>query len=272
MKISKLVVYPFLTAVLLGGNACNQKTKEGPPQSDSLTATATDTIKRVSKEIKHPNPLRTVEDSIKQHFGINDSILVMQTRYYGSPQTEHSRAFIDFNKHSRFYDDLLSIYGCDCIDDEIYTSEYNNQLIAFRDSVSHDINQYKHLFGHWIPIYPYRGNFYLNFITCEFNRHGFTLSDSTLVEYPMDGPYPQLLLGITETADQITIRKVRAKRPSRLILNLVPGSREIYSVDEGNWRYYLVHQSDIHNHLMIVEDCHEVGASFEEYKRPEKRY
>ena len=87
----------------------------------------------------------------------------------------------------------------------------------------------------------------------------------------MDGPYPDLLLGVTETPDRIIIKRVNAGKPSSLALHLVPGSREIYSVDEGSWRHYLVHQKNMHNYLMIVEDCHEVGASFAEYKRPEKR-
>ena len=101
-----------------------------------------DTVVRLATKSK---PV-TIEDSIRQHFGIEDSIKVIQSRYYSSDAPEHALAFIDFNKQSRFYSDLSAMYGCDCMDSEFYNSKYNNQLFDFHDSISNDINLYNHLF------------------------------------------------------------------------------------------------------------------------------
>ena len=151
-------------------------------------------------------PLTSIEDSIKYHFDITDSITLIRANYYGKSQDEYVRVFVDHNTNSIFHNDILSDYGCDCKDQELYNSIYTESLEEFRDSINVDHVKFKELFGHWIPIYEFENKFYLTRTVCEFNRHGFTLSDSALVEYNMDGLFPSLLLNIKQNGTEFVIK------------------------------------------------------------------
>jgi hypothetical protein len=198
--------------------------------------------------------LLTIEDTIRYHFGIADSLELISASYYGeADHDEHVRVFVDHNTNSIFHKEILSDYGCDCLNEKLYNSVYEESLHKFKDSINVDHKQFKDLFGHWIPVKKKGTKFYLERIVCEFNRHGFTLSDSALIEYDMDGPYPRLLLNIEEVDNEIVIKTSN----NVYKLKKLNVDDEIYWYDEQ----YLIHSRNLNSYPIIVTDCHEVGAS-----------
>ena len=198
--------------------------------------------------------LETIEDSLRQHFDITDSLKVLATRYYGSFNSdEHARTFIDYNTNSIFHSDVKSDYGCDCLDQEIYNDVYYKNYAKYKDSINVHHDECKNLFGDWIPLRKYKEKFYLDRVICEFNRRGFTLSDSALVEYDMDGPFPNLLLSIEQNEREIIIKTANGKYK----LKRLDGNKDIYVYEES----YMIHNRNLHSYPIIVTDCHEVGAT-----------
>jgi hypothetical protein len=245
----------LLTFIVLTLLACGDKnpSKEG-------YVSPLETVQNDSGSVYKPNlntsaiQLETVEDTIRYHLGISDSLKILSLNYYGSTDPdEHIRLFVDYNANSIFHEAISSDYGCDCIDTAVYNSVYNRAYHQFRDSIRVDYKKYKQFFGDWIPIELYHNEFYLERILCEFNRHGFTLSDSALVQYSMDGPYPSLLLGIEESGRDIIIKTSEGQHK----LKRMDIGDEIYLYEDR----YLIHKRNLHSYPIIVTDCHEVGAT-----------
>jgi hypothetical protein len=195
--------------------------------------------------------LETIEDTIKHHFDITDSINVVSTYYGSNVDDGHVRVFVDHNTESIFHDEILSDYGCDCIDEKLYNSLYYDKLEKYKDSIDIDHHKFTELFGHWVPIRKGKDGFYLERIVCEFNRRGFTLSDSAFITYSMDGPFPDLLLNISQKGRELIFKT--SDGPFKL--ERLEGE-EIY-VHDG---HYLMHSRYMNFYPVEVIDCHAVGA------------
>jgi hypothetical protein len=248
MRRTMLILFSTLAII-----SCKSKTaNEGNSETDSI---ASQTIpESSSKDNATPVVLNTIEDTIRYHFGIPDSLNVISTKYYGTTyEDEHVRVFVDNNTNSIFHDEILSDYGCECKDEELYNSIYKESFQKYNDSINVDYKKYKDFFGHWIPIQKHENKFYLERIVCEFNRHGFTLSDSALVKYYMDGLSPSLLLNIEQNESGFIIKTSN----ETFNLKKLDGDNEIYLYDGE----YLINSKYLNSYPIIVTDCHEVGVS-----------
>lgn len=85
MYIRKSIVYLFFLVTLFFTNACKEQTRALQSESNNIPILVKDTVVRLATKSK---PV-TIEDSIRQHFGIEDSIKVIQSRYYSSDAPEH---------------------------------------------------------------------------------------------------------------------------------------------------------------------------------------
>lgn len=200
----------------------------------------------------------TVEDSIRSHYKFDDSLKVIGTYYYshGPGMNMHARTFIDYNKNSIFHKRIISNYGCNCSEERLYNSMYNESIKKFADSISTDKKLISKIKGHWIPIRKYKSEFYFYYVSCEFNSKGFTISDSTLVRYYMDGPFPSLILNVKKENNDIAINTDRGQFKLYRLAN-----SNIYVCVNGREKEYLIHEENLNEYPIISIDCHEVGAS-----------
>lgn len=199
----------------------------------------------------------TPTDSLLEHLGISDSIVLITTNNSdGRTKGIHSNPFIDFNKNSMFHSLILKEYGCECLQEELYNSGYAKAFEEYENEISADRSVLLDIKGHWIPIRKYQSKFYLYYADCEYNQRGFTLSDSTVIEYyMMDGPYPSLILNTEENDGDYKIKTNRGTYELRTTIE-----PNIFIAIMGSEKMYVIHERFLNDYPVIGIHCHELGG------------
>lgn len=224
-------------------------------QLDEVKNMNTDLKKSVdslSKTSRKTFDVTNIEEIIKDHTSIADSIEFIAYRQYGARDLQHVYAFVDYNLNSKFHASLNRGYGFSNEEErKQYESYFRNTLDIELDTAL--LHKY---IGNWTPLYSYKGEFYNYYSHCDFRDKGFTLSDSTFTHYYMDGLSPSTLTKIVENNNKIEIHIGN----SMYLLELIDPERLIYIYTEGRRKQYVIPQSEIKKFPIMVEDCHETGG------------
>ena len=197
-----------------------------------------------------------VTDSIKTELDFNDSIRLLKKDYYDST---HLYVFIDYNKHSKFHSELISRFF-----DNVDTSMYNQVLKERYNSIAYKPSIPQKLITKWIPLYKYKGEYYVT-LDCYFQL-AFEITDSTFVQYFMDGPSPYFIIG-TEIKDKLI--KLETTKNDFIDFNLVNSDKQIYLVKLGNSCNYYIPINKLNDFNIIVQHCHDMQVDlikFDEIK------
>ena len=149
----------------------------------------------------------------------------------------------------------MNLYGCDCLNEKLYNDTYNRAYNEYQDSIKISKEDLTQILGHWIPLYKYKENFYLYFSDCDFNSRGFTVSDSTYIEYYMDGPFPSLILNIEYESNKFEIHTDRGTK------TLIRSESDPNIFVNTSSKGFLIHEKNINEFPLIAADCHELGAA-----------
>ncbi|MBS1530910.1 MAG: hypothetical protein JSU01_11415 [Bacteroidetes bacterium] len=114
-----------------------------------------------------------------------DTIFISKDQYH--------RVYIEQNRRSPLYTELM--------DFKMDKSELDEYKGNYRDLKKHfpaPLTKYdlQGLSREWIPLYKYKGKYYIYSPSEEGNEGRRIITDSTMVYWFMDGPNPQPLLGV----------------------------------------------------------------------------
>ncbi len=202
----------------------------------------------------------TLEDSIKKELAFDDSIKVLATQYYAD--SLHIYTFIDYNKRSKFHDELKKYRFSNYpdFDSAAFNKLYREQIATQSFYLKPEIPQV--LKQRWIPIYKYKGEFYF-FIDCEFQTF-FELNDSLLFDHYMDGEYPQAIKSYSKNANYDQIEFYNGEKVN---FNLVDPKNSIYIVKRDNSCMYYTTIENVNNFAIINQHCHEEMESLIEFEK-----
>lgn len=224
-------------------------------QSDSLKTGKKD--EAVSPE-KGALSLLADEDSIRKNHAVSDSITLIKKIYIDE---EPQYAFIIHSKKTDFHRRFREMFS-DFSDREgdVYEEAYQGLREKYKDSTLAPLTSYKDLVADWIPVYSYKGNFYV-LRPCGILEVK-QITDTAFVEHFMEGPSPRLVLNVERNAGEITIRVTGAL----LRFKLVDAARSIYLFSDDGYRWqYLIPLQKVKEFPIIVEHCTEDGVSLVEF-------
>lgn len=103
--------------------------------------------------------LRTDEDSIRKNHAISDSITLIRKIYIdGEPQY----AFIIHSKKTDFHRRFREMFSdFNDREREAYEKAYRDLRTECKDLTLAPLTSYKDLVADWLPVYSYRGDFYV---------------------------------------------------------------------------------------------------------------
>jgi hypothetical protein len=130
----------------------------------------------------------SIEDSLRTALKIEDSIKILKVGY-------SSVAFLDYNRHSVFHENLLRFRG-NGIDSGMYADMYAEQLNS-RKTVHLPFP--KNMLTKLYKLYEWDSGLYV-YMDCEFQMV-YQLADSAFIYYNMDGAMPEALVGMTKVGD-----------------------------------------------------------------------
>lgn len=189
-----------------------------------------------------------VEEAFSRAFDIKDSITILAYQFYKNSNNFERLTFINHGYKTKYHEQLKQGYDFyDIYDKEQYFNIYRktNQKITIDSLI-------KAMFiGNWTPIYKYNNAFYNYHSSCDFRNKGFTLTDSALIKYYMDGLAPQHLSKITLNDKTLSI----STSHSSYTLDLLDSINQIYLFKEGGRSEYVTPTDQINNFPIIIEDC-----------------
>lgn len=147
--------------------------------------------------------------------------------------------FIERNRNSKYYKDLTD-FTMNKYDTDDYLSNCDYLKKRFHSPLNkYDLNNFP---KEWMPLYRYKGKYYI-YYPSEWGLKDRTIfTDSTLVYWNMEGPYPnpiKLFKKINNNTWQIKAR------------TLFPNDRQDF--------HYIIHMIDTVNQIAIWENENEKG-------------
>jgi hypothetical protein len=121
----------------------------------------------------------------------NDTTFLLREK-----DNEHYHAvFVEKNRQSQAYKNVLN-FKMDSYDKESYLQNYR----ALKAHAAKPFKKYNlaHLPTAWLPLYSYKGKFYIYLPSEPGNMDRVIITDSTLIHWYMDGPLPQRLKGLNK--------------------------------------------------------------------------
>lgn len=195
------------------------------------------------------------EWEIRQIAGVTDPIEILKVKYF-----EHDSAyiFIDQNVKSKYNTSLGVDFQSYSIEQkELYSSSYNHWVDKSNvKPINH--NLLAGLRGDWIPINKYKGEYFLYFSHCDHLLEGYTISDTTVINYYMDGPSPDVIENVFEDENTITISTLNG---AKYRFQQVQSDEEVFIMQNGRSKVRLVKEANRTAFPCIVKLCHELGTS-----------
>lgn len=229
----------------------------GPQQESAKVNTINDTVK-IKPSPDPPVIARKVhtadEDSIRKDHGMEEDITLIAKRYIDG---EAQYAFLIHNSRADRYASFSSIFDFDKTDEEQYRQIYTSQK-AKADSVIDIQQEFPHLVKKWVPVYLYNDAFHA-FRTCGFPRR-WALTDSTFINYYMDGPSVNLIKRIEQVDKRYEV--FLSGNNGKIILEQVDSVNNVYMLTaSGRSNYFVTPLENITRFPLIVEHCTEDGVS-----------
>jgi hypothetical protein len=197
---------------------------------------------------------RKIIDSIKLELGFKDSIKLLKKNYRDGM---HVYVFIDYNKNSIFHKEIAARYN-----NYFDTLDYKSRYELLQNSGFHKPRIPKKLKKKWVPLYKYKNEFFV--VTDCYFQFGFEINDSTLIEYFMDGPNPNI---ITDIFQKNKIIKIKTTKNGFIDFNIIDEDRQIYSVNFGDGCGYFIPIDRVNDFTIIVQHCHEMEFDLIEFDK-----
>lgn len=197
------------------------------------------------------------ESEIKLRIGIQDTIDILKVEYF---EYDSGYLFLVNNKNSR-YNYSLGV-GIESQPLDIYNSSYEHWINKIR-SKSIDNTLLEDFVGDWIPIYKRKGQFAFYYTYCNHSFEGYTISDSTIVNYYMDGPGPDVIDSVFQQQNSIVISTINGGNYEFLETD---SDKRVFILSNGRSKRYLTKEINKTSFPVIVELCHELGIKLTDFE------
>ena len=195
------------------------------------------------------------ESEIKQIAGITDPIEILKVKYF---EFDSAYIFIDQNLKSKYNTGLgVDFQSYSVEQKELYESSYNHWFDKLSGKPMNN-NLLEGLRGDWIPIDKYRGKYFLYVSFCDHMLEGYTISDTTVINYYMDGPSPDVIDNVIKDENAIVINTVNGAKYRFQQTRL---DDKVFIMQNGRSKMRLVKETNRTAFPCIVKLCHELGTS-----------
>ncbi|WP_184548408.1 hypothetical protein [Mucilaginibacter sp. FT3.2] len=170
----------------------------------------------------------------------NDTVFLLREK----DSVHYHAVFVEKDRQSQVYKNVLN-FKMDNYDAEAYLRNYH----AVKRRSAKPFRKYN-LAGlptEWLPLYSYRGSFYIYQPSEPGNTARITITDSTMVHWYMDGPTPQLLQEVIKLNNhtwQLKFRGYLQRAPDvKIIIHIIDPINKIAVWEDVNapirYRYSL---------------------------------
>lgn len=186
--------------------------------------------------------------------------IFLRRHFIRTPETEYFAVYIDTGKHIR---KQLTEFTFN----EFDSATYFNQLAELQPLQKQKIPSW--FPKKWITLYQLKGKYYLYSPSDYGNHYRFEITDSTTIDYTMEGPEPSRLEKIyTASSNRLTIQRENKWWPKQVQIELIDTARGIavftYGFPNANKkpeRLLLVDANKVHFFPTVVN--HGTSKTFE---------